>query len=108
MRLALTYIVVGAVLCAPAAGADRLTWTKIRYVGGTVDIKTRPDDWNAKLTVSANPDLITISIAPAKLFTPMQRIRIKPVQVIGLCQGPGSWARGGGVSGAHRPPEPPT
>jgi hypothetical protein len=94
-------------LAAPAIAADRVSWNKIRYIGGTVDIKTTPYDWNTKLTLSANPDLITITVAPARLFQSQQMIRIKSEQVLQLFEGPGSWRRVAEVNGAKLPAKSP-
>ena len=108
MRAALTYLLVGVALCAPSPAAERRSWNKIRYVGGTVPIKTSPYDYNTKLTVSANPDSIVISIAPAKLFSQEQTVRLKPSQVVSLSSGPAAWRRVAEVPGAQVPPRPPS
>src|SRR5215471_2630072 len=107
MRLALTYVVVGAILCAPLAGADRKSWNKVRYVGGTVGIKTSPYDWNTTISVTVNPDTIVISIAPAKMFSAQQTVRIKPSQIDALLFGPGAWKRVAELSGAQMPSKTP-
>ena len=108
MRRALTYIVMGAIACAIVTAAERKSWNKVRYMGGTVAVKTTPYDWNTTLTVSANPDTITITISPAKLFTPLQRIRLQPAQIVSLAGGPGAWRRVAEVSGVQLPGRPPT
>jgi hypothetical protein len=107
MRHALTYIVVGLALGAPGMAGDRVSWNKVRYIGGTSDIKTTPYDWNTKLTLSANPDLITITVAPARLFQSQQTIRIKAELVLELFEGPGSWRRVAEVNGAKLPAKSP-
>jgi hypothetical protein len=108
MRRALTYFVVGVALCAPSPAAERRSWNKIRYAGGTVPIKTSPYDYNTKLTVSANPDSIVISIAPAKLFSPEQTVRLKPSQVVSLSSGAAAYRRVSEVPGAQVPPRSPS
>ncbi len=108
MRLALTYFLVGTLICAPLAGAERKSWNKLRYVGGTIPVKSSPYDWNTTLTVQANPDLIVISIAPATVFRPAPTIRIQPSQVLSIFEGPGAWRRVSEVTGAQLPKKPPT
>jgi hypothetical protein len=108
MRRALPYLLVGMTLCAPSPAAERRSWTKIRYIGGTVSIKTSPYDYNTKLTVSANPDGIVITIAPGKLFTAEQTLRIKPSQVVSLSSGPAAWRHVADVPGAQLPPRQPS
>ena len=107
MRLALTYVVVGAILCAPLAGADRKSWNKVRYVGGTVAIKTSPYDWNTTIAVTVNPDTIVVGIAPAKIFSAQQTVRIKPSQIDALLFGSGSWRRVAELAGAQMPAKTP-
>lgn len=108
MRRALLCIVVGAAYCTAAAAADRKSWNRVRYVGGTVAIKTSPYDWNTTITATSNPDSIVVVIAPAKLFTPRQAVHIKASQIISLSAGPGAWRRVAEVPGAELPPKPPT
>lgn len=105
MRLAVTYSVVAVLLCTPLSGAERKSWNKIRYLGGTIEIKTSPYDWNTTLTM--HPDAIVVSIAPAKMFAHIETVRIKPAQVISLSQGPDAWRRVAEVNGAQLPPKHP-
>jgi hypothetical protein len=108
MYRALLYIVVGTASFTVAAAAEQKSWNKIRYVGGTVAVKASPYDWNTTLTASRNPDSIVLVIAPAKLFTPRQTVRIKPAQVISLSCGLGAWRRVAETPGAQLPSKPPT
>ena len=108
MRRFLPYIVAGILFCGVSAAAERKSWSKIRYVGGTVAIKTGQYDWNTTLTVSTNPASIVVSIAPAKMFAPSQTVSIKASQVVSLSDGPGAWRRVEEVPGAVLPPKPPT
>jgi hypothetical protein len=101
MRTALTYLLLAAGVCTPSAAAERRSWNRIQYVGGTIQIKTSPYDWNTTLT--ATPGLIEIVIAPAKLFTPQQSVRLKPSQVRSLSSGQAAWHRVGEVNGAELP-----
>ena len=107
MRRALTYIVVAAILCTPGIAAEHKSWSKIRYVGGTIPVKASPYDWNTTLTVSLKPDSIVIAIAPAAMFTPGYTLRISPSQVTSLSSGPAAGRRVGEVSGAQLPKKPP-
>jgi len=107
MRRALTYFVVASALCTPELAADRKSWNKIRYVGGTVAVKTSPYDWNTTLTVRTNPDSIEVTIAPATGFAPRQTVRIKPAQVLALLAGPAAWRKVGEVDGTHLPAKAP-
>src|SRR5579871_3527738 len=111
MRPALTYIVVWALLeaalCAPAEAAERRSWNKVRYLGGTIEMTASRYDWNAKITVSTQPDSIVLVIYPAKVFTSEQTIRIAPDHVLSLSGGPVAWQRLADIQGAHLPPKPP-
>ena len=106
MRRTLTYILVGTVLGAPCAAAERRSWNKIHYIGGTIPIKTSPYDWDTKLTITPNPDVIVVVIAPAKLFAPEQTVRVKTSQVVSLSSGTAAWQRIAAVSGAQLPAKP--
>lgn len=108
MCRALLYVVVGTASFSVAATAEQKSWNQIRYVGGTVAVKTSPYDWNTTLTAAANPDSIVLAIAPAKLFTPRQTVRIKPAQVKSLSYGLDAWRRVAEVPGAQLPSRPPT
>jgi hypothetical protein len=62
-----------------AAAPPRNSWNKIRYRGGTVQVKLDPWDWNTALTVK--PDEIVV------VFSPGKTIRIKPSQVRSISYG---------------------
>ena len=104
----LTYLIVIAALCTPASGAERKSWSKIRYVGGTIPVKASRYDWNTTLTVSLNPDSIVLAIAPAKAFATLQTVRIQPSQVSSLSYGPVAWRRVGEIGGAQLPSKTPS
>lgn len=78
--LALVLVVV-LVLQVPllAAGTGGNTWDKVRYNGGTLQTKVKPDDWNNKLTVG--PDLIEFDLNDG------QAIKIDPKTVTALSYG---------------------
>jgi hypothetical protein len=101
MRCVLTSLLLTAAVSTPVAAAERTSWNRIQYVGGTIQIQTNPYDWNTTLT--ATPDLIVIVIAPAKIFTPQQTVRVKPGQVRSLSSGQTAWRRVGEVNGSQLP-----
>ena len=108
MRRALTYILVGTAAITVSAAAERQSWTKLHYLGGTVPIRTSPYDYNTRLTVTRNPEWIEIAIAPASIFAAQQTIRIKPSQVLSLSIGPAAWRHVAEVPGARLPAKHPT
>jgi hypothetical protein len=104
----LTHLIVIAALCIPAAGAEHKSWSKIRYVGGTIPVKTSRYDWNTTLTISLNPDSIELAIAPAKAFATLQTVRIQPSQISSLSYGPAAWRRVGEIGGVQLPSKTPS
>src|ERR1035438_4313954 len=104
----LTHLTVIAALCTAAAGAERKSWSKIRYVGGTIPVKASRYDWNTTLTISLNPDSIELAIAPAKAFATLQTVRIKPSQITSLSSGPAAWRRVAEIGGAQLPSKAPS
>jgi hypothetical protein len=117
MQRALTFVVLATALCVTAISADqsqtgrkpadRKSWNKIRYIGGTVSIKTSPYDWNTTLTVTLQSPSITVSIAPASLFSPKQTLHIAPSRVVSLSAGPAAWRVVGEIKGALLPARTP-
>lgn len=69
-------VFVSCTLCVYAQGN---TFTKVRYNGGSVSTKVKPDDWDNKLTVSA--DSIVFALKDG------QSITIPPKQVTSLSYG---------------------
>jgi hypothetical protein len=106
MRRALTYIVVATVLCQPSSSAERKSWNQIRYIGGTVSIKSSRYDWNTTLTVTA--DDIVVEIAPATVFGAKKTVHIKLSQVLSLSSNDLAWQRVAAVDGAQLPAKRPT
>ena len=98
---------MAAMLCTPAAAEERKSWSKIRYVGGTLPVRSSQFDFNTNLTVTVNPDSLTLVIAPAKAFAPLRTLRIKPSQVVSISAGPSAWRRVSEVSGSQLPSRPP-
>jgi hypothetical protein len=108
MRRVLLYILVGAAYCTALHAAERKSWNRVRYIGGTIAVKASAYDWNTTVTATANPHSIVIAIAPAKLFTPAQTINIKPSQVISLSEGPSAWHHVAELPRAQLLQKPPT
>jgi hypothetical protein len=63
----------------PALTAGGNSWNKIRFLGGTIQPKVDPYDWNTTLTVTS--DAIVLA------FEHNQRIRLSPAQVTALSYG---------------------
>jgi hypothetical protein len=108
MRRLLTCVLVALAVCGAASAQERKSWSKIRYVGGTLPVKSSPYDFNTTLTVTTKPDTITLVIAPAKAFAPLQTIRIQPSQIVSLSYGPGAWRHVSEVSGSLLPSRRPS
>src|SRR5579863_10136347 len=108
MRLALRFLIAIATIGALCSAAERKSWNKIRYVGGTIPIKASPYDWNTTLTVTSNPDSISLVIAPSSVFGRQQTVHLKPSQITSVVTGPGAWQRVAGVAGAQLPAKPHT
>jgi opacity protein-like surface antigen len=106
MRRALTSIVLATLLCQPCAAADRKSWNQIRYIGGTVQIKTSRYDWNTTLTLT--PDAIVVEIAPATVFAAKKTVRIKFSQVVSLSSNEAAWQHVAAIDGAQLPAKHPT
>ncbi len=79
MRRAVAVLTVLAFSWVQASAAPRTSWNKIRYHGGTIQVKVDPWDWNTALTV--NPDAIVLT------FSPKATVRIKPSQVRSISYG---------------------
>jgi hypothetical protein len=79
IRRTLASILVLAVGCLQSLGDDNNSWNKVRYIGGTIQAKVDPYDWNTVLTI--NPDSIVF------VFAHRQTLRINPARVISLSYG---------------------
>jgi hypothetical protein len=108
MLNAIGYLLVIAAIGSMCSGAERKSWNKVRYVGGTISVKTSPYDWNTTVTISSNPDTVVVVIAPSSVFGRQQTVRLKPSQITSVVFGSGAWQRVAGVSGAQLPSNPPT
>lgn len=102
------WIAVLGVCCALAAAAEKKSWTMIRYTGGTLPAKPARYDWNTTLTVTANPDSITIAVAPPTVFSSGHTVRIEPGQVVSLSSGAAAWKRVAETPGSTLPRRPPS
>jgi hypothetical protein len=109
MPPALRYLAVLVAFGALAPAAERRSWNHIRYIGGSVAVKASPYDWNATLTLAANPNTIVLAIAPASVFGGRQQtLRLKASQISAVAVGPGVWQRVADVPGAQLPSKPRT
>jgi len=108
MRRLITCLLVTLAICGAASAEERKSWSKIRYVGGTLPVKSSPYDYNTTLTVTSKPDTLTMVIAPSKAFAPLQTVRIQISQIFSISRGRGAWRRVSEVSGSRLPSRPPT
>jgi hypothetical protein len=65
---------------SPLCASEGSSWNKLRYAGGTVEVKVNPYDYNTTLKVTS--DEITLSFTHSKIV-----VRIKPDQVTSLSYG---------------------
>ncbi len=107
MRKALRCLLVIAAIGSLCFAADRKSWKRVQYVGGTIPIKASPYDWNTTVTITSNPDTVVLVIAPESVFGHQQTVRLKPSQITSVICGPGAWQRVADVSGVHLPSKRP-
>lgn len=80
------------------AGADSNSWNKIRYIGGTVQAKADPYDWNTDLTI-APAEILMVLARRQTIRIPSSRVtalnygqeahrRVKDMVVIGVLVSP--------------------
>jgi hypothetical protein len=108
MPRAFGYLLAIAAIGALCSAAERRSWNKVQYIGGTIPIKTSPYDWNTTVTITSNPDSVVLVIAPASLSGHRQTVRLKPSQIAAVVSGPGAWQRVADVRGAQLPSKRPT
>ena len=77
LLLAFILALPAPLLAAGTEGGN--AWTKVRYNGGTLQTKVKPDDWNNKLTISS--DLIEFDLKDGQV------IKIDPKSVTALSYG---------------------
>jgi len=97
---------LAALACSAVWPAQRNSWNRVFYAGGTVQVKTSPYDWNTTLTVTR--DLISVTISPSSIFGASQTIRIRPSQVEAIWYDTAAWLRAAEVPGARVPAKPPS
>ena len=105
-----TLILLLAICAAATIGlaGERKSWNKVRYVGGTVPIKAGVYDWNTTVTVTSNPDLVELTIAPSSVFAHQQKLKIKPSAITAIVSGPGAWQRVADAGGSNLVAKPPS
>ena len=106
MRRTVTAIIVATLVCLPCGSADKMSWNLIRYVGGTVQVKTSRYDWNTTVTVTN--DAIVVEIAPVTVFLSKTTVRLKPSQVLTLSSNEAAWRQVAAVDGAQLPAKHPS
>ena len=85
--------------------ASAQSWNRVRYLGGTVKVKSSPHDWNTRITVDR--DRIEVEIAAATIFQSKAVVRLKPAQVKSLSYGLRAWQSVAAVDGAKLHTKPP-
>lgn len=80
MRRTAANIVLLALSWTQLFASEGSTWNRLRYAGGTVQVKVNPYDYNTTLKVSS--DEITLSFTHSKTM-----LHIKPDQVTSLSYG---------------------
>ncbi len=106
MRKALACFLLAAATGGLTSAADRKSWNRIRYVGGTPAIKGSSYDWDTTVTIRSNPDRVDIVVAPDSALGHQQTLSLKPSQITSQVNGPGAWQRVADVPGAQLPPKP--
>lgn len=107
MRKALAYVLVAAVANWISSAAERKSWNRIRYVGGTASIKAGSYDWDTTVSIRSNPDTVELTVAPAAPFGRLQRVSLRVSQITSVVNGPGAWQRAAAVPGSRLPSKPP-
>lgn len=79
MRRSIAVMTLALFAWTHAFAAQRFSWNKVRYHGGTVQVKVDPWDWNTTITVT--PDAITL------VFSPKATVLIKPSKVVSVSYG---------------------
>jgi hypothetical protein len=79
VRRSITAVVILTVCWAQCVFSQPNSWNKIRYIGGTIEAKVNPYDWNTTLTVGS--DAIVL------VFAHRQALSIHSSQVISLSYG---------------------
>jgi hypothetical protein len=64
MRKVLAYVLVVAAAGGLSSAAERKPWNRIRYIGGTLPIKSSSYDWDATVSIGSNPDTVELVVPP--------------------------------------------
>src|ERR1035441_6512246 len=107
MRRGFRYLLVLAAIGALCSAAERKSWNKVQYIGGTLPIKASPYDWTTTVTITSNPDSVVVVVAAAA-FLQQQPTRRHTSQMTAVVCGSGAWQRVADVSGAQLPSKRPT
>jgi hypothetical protein len=101
MRRTLVCLFAVAVLGRLCPAADRESWNRIRYMGGTVSIKPGSYDWDTTLTVTSKPPTVELVIAPSSVFGHQRKVILKASQITAIVYGPGTWQRVAALPGSQ-------
>jgi len=99
MNRVVAFIIAAAIISTQWIGAVGNSWNRIRYMGGTIQAKVNPYDYNTTLTVSPVSILL--------VFAPRQTLRIDPSHVLSLSYGPEAQRRVAAVVALSSPGNPP-
>jgi hypothetical protein len=108
MRRALTFLLISAITAQTAVAAQRSTWNKIRYVGGSENVKAERYDWNTTVTMTKQPPLISIDVAPPTVFASGLKLRLTPEMIVSISDGAAAWRRVSETPGCRVPPKTPS
>ncbi|HTS25428.1 MAG TPA: hypothetical protein VMH81_06120 [Bryobacteraceae bacterium] len=106
MRKVLGYFLAAAAFGGLLSAADRQSWNKIQYIGGTPPIKAGSYDWDTTVRIRSNPDSVELDVAPSTAFGHRQSVSLKASQIASIVSGAGAWKRVADIPGASLPPEP--
>lgn len=107
MRRALSIFVLAACFAATGFPASRNSWNKVRYVGGPGNVKAEEYDWNTTVTVTSQPPLVSIDVAPATVFSAGLKLRLKPEMIVSISAGAAAWRRVSETAGCRIPAKTP-
>ena len=106
MRKALAYVLLAAAVGSFTSAAERKSWNKVRYLGGTASIRGGSYDWDTTVAITSNPDAVEVAVAASSAFAHPQTLRLRPSQITSLIYGSGAWQRAAAVPGTHLPAKP--
>jgi len=106
MRKALLSVLIAAAVAGLCSAAERQSWNKLRYIGGTPAIKGGSYDWDTTLTIPSSADAVEIAVEPSSAFGRKQTLRLKLSQLTSFVNGPGAWEKAAAVPGVQLPQKP--